>query len=149
VLRQQIASIPNARWLPWIGFDEMPEAWNASYVTYFALRGHALYRGTIPAKLYEAMACGVPVLAALEGIGARFIAESGAGVTVPCGDAAGLIRALEEVLAQDSLRQRYSAAARRYAETHWDADRVAEAYEKTLIAAAATRRSASELLQNL
>ena len=136
-LRRHLAGSGHVTWIPWLEFDEVPLAWNASYVTYFALRDHPLYRGTIPAKLFEAMACGVPVLAAMEGVGARLVQDSGAGRAVPCGDAAGLERALEEVLADDQLRQGYSLAARRYAEAHFDAERVAAAYEETLCRAAA------------
>jgi len=81
-------------WIPWIPPDEVPEAWAASYVTYWAIRDDPLYRGTIPAKTYEALACGVPVVAAMAGTGAELIEASGAGVVVPCGDAAGLLHGI-------------------------------------------------------
>jgi glycosyltransferase involved in cell wall biosynthesis len=117
--------------------DQIFQAWNASDVTFWAMRDHPLYRGTIPAKLYEAMACGVPVVAAMEGSAARIVEESGAGVVVPCGDVDALVRALAEVLDQDALRTAYGAAARRYAEAHFAVDRVADAYERVLLEAAA------------
>jgi colanic acid biosynthesis glycosyl transferase WcaI len=86
------------------------------------------------------MACGVPTVAALEGVGASLVKDSGAGVAVPCEDVAGLGRALEEVLADQALRERYSVAARHYAEAHFDADKVVDAYERTLLTAIAHRR---------
>lgn len=138
-LRRHLEQVADVRWIPWIDFAEVPLAWNASYVTFFALRSHPLYQGTIPAKLFEAMASGVPVLAAMDGVGAKIIEDAGAGVAVPCGDGDGLGRALEEVLGQAELRQRYALAARRYAEAHFDAEQVAAAYEATLAAAAAAR----------
>jgi glycosyltransferase involved in cell wall biosynthesis len=89
--------------------------------------------------LYEAMACGVPILAAMEGAGAQILEESHAGAAVPCGDVSGLARVLGEVLDRDGLRAQYSEAARRYAETHFDANRVVAAYEQVLLSAIGER----------
>jgi glycosyltransferase involved in cell wall biosynthesis len=115
----------------------MPQAWNVSWLTYWAIRDHPLYDGTIPAKAYEAMACGVPMVAAMTGVTADIINTSGAGATVPRGDVAGLVREIAKVLGDDALRQRYSEAARRYAEVHYDAERAALAYERALAEALA------------
>jgi glycosyltransferase involved in cell wall biosynthesis len=78
------------------------------------------------------MACGVPMLAAMTGVSADIIRASGAGATVARGDVAGLIREIAKVLDSESLRRRYSEAARRYAEMHYDAQRPALAYERAL-----------------
>ena len=67
-----------------------------------------------------------------EGCTAEIIKESGAGEAVPPRDVSGLIREMEKILADDALRQQYSAAARRYAEAHYDAEGAILAYEGTL-----------------
>jgi hypothetical protein len=46
---------------------------------------------------------------------------------------------MEKILADDALRQQYSAAARRYAEAHYDAEGAILAYENTLAEAAGQR----------
>jgi glycosyltransferase involved in cell wall biosynthesis len=74
----------------------------------------------------------VPMIAAMTGVSADIIRASGAGTTVARGDVAGLIREIARVLDSESLRRRYSEAARRYAEMHYDAQRPALAYERTL-----------------
>ena len=51
---------------------------------------------------------------------------------VPPRDISDLIREMEKLLVDDALRQQYSAAARRYAEAHYDADGAVVAYERTL-----------------
>jgi hypothetical protein len=51
---------------------------------------------------------------------------------VPPGDVGGLIREIDRVLNDDSLRWRYSAAARRYADAYYDAERAVLAYERAL-----------------
>lgn len=135
-LRQQIGSFSRLKWIPWLDHEEIPRAWNASWLTYWAVRDHPLFEGTIPAKFYEAMACGVPMIVAMKGVTAEIIKESGAGTTVPPGDRAGLVREIDKVLAQESLRRRYSEAARHYAQQHFDAERAIVEYERTLAAAA-------------
>jgi colanic acid biosynthesis glycosyl transferase WcaI len=131
-LRDRLHRFSRLTWIPWLAHEEIPQAWNASWLTYWALRDHPLYDGTIPAKVYEAMACGVPMVAAMTGVSADIIRASGAGATVVRGDVAGLIREIARVLDSESLRRRYSEAARRYAEMHYDAQRAALAYERTL-----------------
>ena len=78
------------------------------------------------------MACGVPMVTAMRGCTADIIEQSGAGAAVPPRDVSGLIREMEKILADDALRQQYSAAARRYAEAHYDAEGAVLAYESTL-----------------
>lgn len=116
----------------WIAHEAVPGAWAASDVTCFALHDRPLYAGTIPAKLYEAFAAGVPVVAALRGEGAAFIERAGAGrVTVP-GDPAALADAVSGLLDDAPQRAALGAAGRAYAEAHFDPERVADRYEAVL-----------------
>ena len=131
-LRDQIGSFARLKWIRWLSHEEVPSAWNASWFTYWAVHDHPLFEGTIPAKLFEAMACGVPMVTAMRGCTAEIIKQSGAGAAVPPRDTSGLIREMEKILADDALRQQYSAAARRYAEAHYDAEGAILAYESTL-----------------
>ena len=50
--------------------------------------------GVCPIKMFEAMACGVPVIATALPYQAEFIRESGAGIVFPAGDAEGLALAV-------------------------------------------------------
>jgi glycosyltransferase involved in cell wall biosynthesis len=136
-LKERLQRFSRLTWIPWLAHEQMPQAWNVSWLTYWAIRDHPLYDGTIPAKAYEAMACGVPMVTAMTGVTADIIDTSGAGATVPRGDVAGLVREIAKVLGDDALRQRYSEAARRYAEVHYDAERAALAYERALAEALA------------
>jgi glycosyltransferase involved in cell wall biosynthesis len=110
----------------------MPLAWAASDITIWALHSHDLYRGTIPAKLYEAMASGTPIVAATEGAAARLIRESNGGIAVDCGDVDGMVSAIRQLLTDDDLRSQFSQAGRAYAEQHFNADAVATRYEAIL-----------------
>lgn len=125
----------DVRWIHWIDRNEIPQAWNASYMTYWAMGDHELYQGTIPAKIYEAMACGIPMAASMDGLGADIIRESGAGIVVPCKDVEGLAAAVQRLLDDREFHDRCSRAARRYAELHYSHEKVANAYETILMEA--------------
>src|SRR5690606_11095352 len=112
-----------------------PQAWVASAVTFWALRPQDLYRGTIPAKLYEAMASGTPSVAATEGVAGKLITASGGGFAFPFGDVEGMTSAMLRLLEDDALRQQTSTAGRAYAEQHFDAEQVIFEYESVMLRA--------------
>lgn len=120
----------------WVDYDDVPLAYAASDVCCWALRPEPLYRGTMPTKLYEAMAAGLPTAAAVEGTAADFLRETGAGLSVPCGDATGLAAAVARLLDDAALRARCARAGRAYAEAHLDYARAVDAYEALLAQAA-------------
>ena len=75
--------------------------------------------------LLEAAACGVPTVATDVG-GTREIFADEAAVLVPADDAEQLAAGIRRILADAELRKRLGAAARRRAETMFDAQRAGE-----------------------
>lgn len=70
---------------------------------------------SVPSKLLEAMALGVPIVAVVAGEAADIVRESGGGVVVDPGDAPALARALESVsLASPSEREAMGARGRAF-----------------------------------
>jgi glycosyltransferase involved in cell wall biosynthesis len=65
--------------------------------------------GVAPLKLFEAIACGTPIIASHLPYQAELVLETGAGLLFPPGDAAGLARAVAEVHANP---QRFAANSR-------------------------------------
>ncbi len=128
--------LSRVRWIGWIDHADMPLAWNASHITFWAVHDHPLYRSILQSKTYEAMACGTPVVIAVEGITADLMRRSEAGVTVPFKDKDGLIAAITRLLDDEDFHRRCSQSGRAYAEQNFDADRVAERYEAVLLDAA-------------
>jgi colanic acid biosynthesis glycosyl transferase WcaI len=135
VMHQQLAggNLTNVQWVNWIDHAEMPLAWGVSDVTFWALRNHDLYRGTIPGKLYEAMASGTPIVAATEDVPAKIIQESRGGFAVPFDDVNGMTEAIRRLLDEPDLREQCSRFGRAYAEQYFDAEGIASAYEKILL----------------
>lgn len=127
-------------WLPWVEHEDIPAAWTASRLNYWMLHDEALYRGTIPAKLFEAMGSGTPIVAANPGVCASIVEEAEAGLMTPPGDVAAIIDAMTQILDDDATYQRLSANARRYAEAHFGLEVVTSRYEAVLEAASGIKR---------
>ncbi|MEO8392618.1 MAG: glycosyltransferase family 4 protein [Chloroflexota bacterium] len=108
--------------------EQMPGIWAAGDVALIALGDHSVAGGTRPAKLYEALATGTPVIAAIRGEGAALIEEANAGIVVPIGDSAAMIAALSKLKDSPELRAQMSAAGRAYAETALSPEHVKRAY---------------------
>lgn len=117
----------------WVDHSEVPLAWAASYLTFWAIRNHSLYRQILQSKMYEAMASGVPLAIATEGLTAEILHASGSGLTAQFEDSQGLADAITTIVDDVSLREKMSKRARLYAEQHFDALKVAERYEEILL----------------
>lgn len=75
----------------------------------------------------EAMACGVPVVSTALDTGVPFVNKDGeTGLVVPPADPQALAAALNRLLADDNLRQRFGEAARKRAATLFSAQRMNE-----------------------
>lgn len=94
----------------------------ASAVLVTLNRGEILSQ-TIPSKVQAYLASGRPIIAALDGEGARVVQEAGAGVAVPAEDATALaagIRALHDM--SPAERADMGEAGRRYYRHHFSPD---------------------------
>jgi len=77
-----------------------------------SLRDHELLGDFIPSKLYDAMAVGRPVIAALRGEGADLVTRAGSGVVVDPEDGAQLAAAVERLRTRPDLVRDFGAAGR-------------------------------------
>ena len=74
--------------------ESMPRFFALADVMLVTLKDEPVFALTIPSKIQSYLACGRPVVAALEGEGARVIEESGAGISVKAGNADVLAEAI-------------------------------------------------------
>lgn len=82
--------------------ESMADFFSLADVMLVTLKRDPIFSLTVPAKIQSYLACGRPVLAALDGEGARIIEEAAAGITCPTEDPAALVAAI--------LRMRNTAA---------------------------------------
>jgi glycosyltransferase involved in cell wall biosynthesis len=84
------------------------------------LKKDPIFALTIPSKVQSYLACGKPVIAALDGEGARVIEESG-GMTAPSGDAEALAEiVLKMYKMPKSRREKMGQLSREYFEEHFE-----------------------------
>ncbi|MGX4803513.1 glycosyltransferase family 4 protein [Bradyrhizobium guangdongense] len=72
--------------------EEMPGLFRAADALLVSLKPDPIFSLTIPGKVQSYLAAGVPLLAMLDGEGARVVAEAYAGFVCPAGDGAELAR---------------------------------------------------------
>ncbi|KAF0101272.1 MAG: glycosyltransferase [bacterium] len=119
----------------------MPHCYAAASALLVSLRDEPIFAQTIPSKVQGYLAAGRPVIAALNGEGARVVVEAGAGLACPAGDAAALAAAVARLAALDAdARRKMGENARRYAFEHFSLDRLADDLAAQLAELAATHR---------
>ena len=99
----------------------MPRYFALADALLVTLRRDPIFSLTVPSKLQTYLACGRPVVAALDGEGARIVEEAGAGVVCPAEDAAGLAAAILNLYDRPHAeRETMGRRARSYFETHFE-----------------------------
>lgn len=117
-LRRQVAEMKlrNVLLAPPQPRSRVPAILAASHACVVLLRRSELFRGAIPTKMLEMMACGRPVILSAEGESAELLSRARAGITVPPEDASALAAAVRQLHADPSREkfgQRGTAFARR------------------------------------
>lgn len=74
--------------------DEMPGLFADADALLVTLKSDPIFSLTIPGRIQSYMASARPIIAMLDGEGARVVEESGAGLACAAGDAGGLVRAV-------------------------------------------------------
>lgn len=100
--------------------EAMPAILEAASVLLVTLARSEIFGLTVPSKIQAYLAAGRPVLAALDGEGARVVREAQAGLGVPAEDAAALADAVRRMAAMPAGDlARMGRAGRDYYDTHF------------------------------
>lgn len=88
-----------------------------------SLKAEEIFSYTVPAKVQAYMAAGRPIIAALNGEGARIVNEAKAGLTCPAEDPESLAARIRDLYAMsEGTRNGMGAAGRSYFFKHYDMD---------------------------
>jgi glycosyltransferase involved in cell wall biosynthesis len=110
--RKRGRQLDNVLMFPLQPKEAMPRIWSLCDVALVHLRDSPVFAEVIPSKIFEAMAMGLPLLAAVpKGEAADIVAERGAGLWVPPGDPAALAQAAERLADDPELRAKLAAAS--------------------------------------
>lgn len=77
--------------------ESMPGYFALADAMLVTLRREPVFALTVPSKIQSYLACGKPIIAALDGEGARIVREASAGTAVPAEDSEGLANAVLEM----------------------------------------------------
>lgn len=133
--------LANVRFLPPVPHAEVARTTLALDASLVHLRPAPLFQTVIPSKIFESMALGVPMIAAIDGEGARLVTESGAGLVVPQGDPMALVEAARRLRGDAKLRRRLSKAGPMAARAFHDRSHTAARMIDALQAAVSRFRS--------
>ena len=104
--------------------SEMPQFFSRAAGLLVTLKREEIFTYTIPSKIQAYLAAGRPIIAALDGEGARVVEEAGAGLTCPAQDAAGLARCIEQLYQMSPAeRDKLGQAGRGYYLEHFEMSR--------------------------
>jgi len=122
--------------------EAMPAILAGASVLLVTLAREEIFRLTLPSKVQAYLAAGKPILAAVDGEGARIVAESGAGLAVPAEDAAALAEAIVRMAALPAADlERMGRSGRAYYDAHFAPDLLARQLIQLLEEAVRARHS--------
>ena len=104
---QQIAQrdLHNVQLLGSFPVERMPSFFAHADALLVCLKDEPVFAMTIPGKVQAYLAVGIPIVAMLNGEGADLLAESGAGLACPAGDAHGLTQAVLQLVQLDRAQR--------------------------------------------
>ena len=132
--RSRELGLENIVWLPMQPWAVYPDVLAASDASLINLHPE-LHTPVVPSKLLSIMAAARPVIASLppESDARRILAEAGAGLCVPAGDAQALAAAIRQLHAQPSLAQEMGRRGRTYVEAHFSRQACIDQLEAVLL----------------
>jgi glycosyltransferase involved in cell wall biosynthesis len=107
--------------------NTMPGLMQKAGALLVTLADEPIFAMTVPNKVQAYMAAGRPILACLNGEGARLVAEAQAGLSVPAQDAKALAAAVLQLYRMPAEeRAQLGANGRRYFKAHFDHDKLVD-----------------------
>jgi glycosyltransferase involved in cell wall biosynthesis len=111
--------------------ERMPSFFVGASAMLVSLKADPVFSLTIPGKVQSYLSAGMPVLAMMDGEGARVIEEAAAGLTAPAGDGAALADAVRTLIAlTPAQREAMGARGRTYCEREFDRATLMSALER-------------------
>ena len=135
-LRDKISELGLEKTLHLLGrfpVEKMPRYFSLADVLLVTLRRDLIFARTIPSKVQSYLACGKPIIGAIDGEGAKVINESGAGFAVPAEDSDALAAKVLELYRLPSERlEEMGEQGMIYYKTNFDRDKLVNRLEKIM-----------------
>lgn len=108
--------------------EKIPAHISASDACLVLLRGSEIFRTVLPTKMLEFMACGRPVIAAVDGFARDVLCQAHAGVAIEPQNSAELAQAIVSLAADPQRCAQYGSNGRRYILQNFTRERSARLY---------------------
>jgi glycosyltransferase involved in cell wall biosynthesis len=125
-------SLDNVLMLPEQPRTSMPAVLSAADVALVPLRKVELFEHAVPSKLFDAWACGCPVLLSIDGEARRVLEAANGGLFVPPEDPTALARAINELALLPDRGRSLGADGRRFTEERYSRQAQARQLEQLL-----------------
>lgn len=113
--------------------ESMPEWFAQADVMLASLRREPIFALTIPSRVQSYLACARPIVAALDGEGARIVEAAGAGFGVPAEDAGALAESVLRLYEMSGTeREAMGQRGRAYFDAHFLRERLLDRLEDTM-----------------
>jgi glycosyltransferase involved in cell wall biosynthesis len=107
--------------------DAMAHLYAPASALLVSLTAAPIFRYTIPSKVQSYMAAGRPIIASLNGEGARIVTEANAGLTCAAGNADELAKSVLQLRSlSPQVRRQMGDNSRQYAEAHFSLRRLTD-----------------------
>ena len=114
--------------------EKMPEFFQQADVLLVSLKNEPVFSMTIPGKLQAYLMAGKPILAMLNGEGARIVTESGCGIACSSGDVLCLANAVRKLAHMSSFdRETMGERGHQYSAKEFDREMLISRLEKWMI----------------
>ncbi len=134
--RCRTMGLRNVHFLPAVPKQEARACINAADLCVVTLKDIPLFRGAIPTKLLEYMACGKPVICGVSGEAATLVRQSQAGEVFRPDDDSGLAALVSGMLADEARTRAMSANGPGFVRRHFSAGEMQRRMESVLLASA-------------
>jgi glycosyltransferase involved in cell wall biosynthesis len=112
--------LSNVLFIDQVPLDDSAQYLNASDAVVVPLIPDPVFRMFVPSKLFDAMACGKPVLLLVDGEARTILDEAGAGLYVEPGNDAALADAVLTLAASPQMGEAMGTRGRGYVRAHYD-----------------------------
>jgi glycosyltransferase involved in cell wall biosynthesis len=108
--------------------EAIPEFYNVSDLCLIPLKNIELFKTFIPSKMFEIMACGVPIVASLEGEAAQILEDSKAALVVQPDNSDDIAAAIEELINDKEKYSQMKVNGPEFVEKNYSRNKLAERY---------------------
>jgi len=112
----------NVEWIPWIAYERLGDAYRGALCALGIFGTSDKAARVIPNKVFQALACGAPVLTADTPAARELLVDGESGLLVPAGDPQALAQAMRSAAADRSLLDRIAEGGLRAYREHASED---------------------------